>query len=314
MKLLLLDPLPRPLVDQIRSISGDVEVLVPAAGDDLGPLLPDVEIVVGGLTGEQFASAAHLRWIHSGGAGVDGALFPELIASDVLLTSAKGSVGEHLADHAMALMLALTRGIGKALRSLDWDEKWPIRNASWELTDRTLGIVGLGGTGRALAQRARAFDMRITAIDPERVELPEDVEACWGMDRFHELLSQSDVVAICAPLTAATEGMFDDEAFSRMRDHALLINVTRGSIVDEAALLNALDTGEIGGAGLDVTPREPLPKDHPLWKMENVVITPHTAGASPLREQRNVDLICENLRLFLADKPLQCVIDKVKGY
>ena len=180
MKLLLLDPLPRPLVDQIRSISGDVEVLVPAAGDDLGPSLPDVEIVVGGLTGEQFASASHLRWIHSGAAGVDGALFPELIASDVLLTSAKGSVGEHLADHAMALMLALTRGIGKSLRSLDWDEKWPIRNASWELTDRALGIVGLGGTGRALAQRARAFDMRITAIDPERVELPEGGRGMLG--------------------------------------------------------------------------------------------------------------------------------------
>jgi phosphoglycerate dehydrogenase-like enzyme len=314
MKLLLLDPLSKPLVDQIGSICADVEVLLLTDDEALGELLPHVEIVVGSLNREQFKSATRLRWIHSGGAGVDGTLYPELIDSDVLLTSAKGSVGEHLADHAMALMLALTRGIGKSLRSLDWDEKWPIRNASWELTDRTLGIIGLGGTGRALARRARAFDMRITAVDPEPVEVPADIEACWSMDRFHELLSQSDVVAICAPLTAATEGMFDRQAFSRMCNHALLINVTRGSIVDETALLNALNSGEIGGAGLDVTPREPLPKDHPLWTMEHVVITPHTAGASPLREQRNVDLICENLQLFLAGQPLRCVIDKAKGY
>ena len=134
------------------------------------------------------------------------------------------------------------------------------------------------------------------------------------MDRFDELLSQSDVVAICAPLTPETERMFDHAAFSRMQSHALLINVTRGRIVDEADLLEALENGQIGGAGLDVTPVEPLPKDHPLWQMRNVIITPHTAGASPLRIQRHVDLSCENLRRLLAGEPLACVIDKNKGY
>ena len=113
-----------------------------------------------------------------------------------------------------------------------------------------MGIVGLGGTGRELAKRASAFGMRIVAVDLEEVEVPEAVEVCWGMDQFHALLEQADVVVICAPLTAETEGLFDQEAFARMRSHALLINVTRGRIVDEQALLAALADGQIGGAGV----------------------------------------------------------------
>ena len=156
--------------------------------------------------------------------------------------------------------------------------------------------------------------MRVVAVDPEDVEVPPEVKACRGMDRFHALLEQSDVVAVCAPLTAETEGLFDRAAFARMPDHALLINVTRGRIVDEAALLEALEGNRIGGAGLDVVPQEPLPGDHPLWKMENVVITPHTAGGSPNRDGRCVALFCENLRRYLDGRPLTSVIDKRKGY
>ena len=135
-----------------------------------------------------------------------------------------------------------------------------------------------------------------------------------SMDRFYDLLDQSDVVMICAPLTAETKGMFDEQAFARMRSHALLINVTRGKIVNEMALMEALRKGKIGGAGLDVTPQKPLPENHPLWRMENVIVTPHAAGGSPNRMDRIVDLFCENLRRFLADKPLLSVIDKSKGY
>ena len=177
-----------------------------------------------------------------------------------------------------------------------------------------MGIVGLGGTGRDLADRAQGFGMRIVAVDTEDVEVPDNVEACWKRDRFYDLLEHSDVVAICAPLTAETEGMFDEQAFARMRSHALLINVTRGKIVNEQALIEALRKGVIGGAGLDVTPQEPLPEDHPLWSMENVIITPHAAGGSPNRLDRIVELFCENLRRLLAGQPLLSVIDKRKGY
>ena len=314
MKVLLLDDLESSLVEMIQSVSEEVEVVRVEGEEALLAVLPEIEVVMGVLGREAFGRAARLRWMHSAGAGVDGVLHPELVASDVLLTSAKGHVGEHLAEHAMGLLLALTRGIAHSVRACDWDEKLSIRNASWELTGRTMGIVGLGGTGRGVARRAAAFGMRVIAVDPDPVEVPPAVETCREMDFLYELLSEADVVTICAPLTPATEGLFDADAFDRMQSHALLINVTRGRIVEESALLQALEKGGIGGAGLDVTPVEPLPADHPLWKMPNVVITPHTAGASPLRNRRNTELLCENLRRFLAGEPLVCLIDKTKGY
>ena len=301
-------------VQQIRSVSPDVELMRLQSEGEILEAMPDVQVVFGELSEEMFARANTLRWVQATGAGVDARLFPELVESDVLLTSAKGTVGVHLAEHAMALLLGLTRGIATAVRNPSWAQRMPIRNATWELADRTMGIVGLGGTGRDLADRAHGFGMRILAVDPEGVEVPDHVEACWKMDRFYDLLEQSDVVAICAPLTPETEGMFDERAFARMRNHALLINVTRGKIVNERALLDALRNGVIGGAGLDVTPQEPLPGDHPLWRMENVIVTPHAAGGSPNREDRIVELFCENLRRLLDGQPLLSVIDKRKGY
>lgn len=314
MNILLTIDLEDSLIEQIRSVSGDVTVIKTENQDQVRDVIGEVDIVFGGIDPSLFEGASRIRWIQCPAAGVDGTLTPQLAASEVILTSAKGYVGVHLAEHAMALLLALTRGIGRAVRSADWGQKWPIRNDSWELLGRTMGIVGLGGTGRELAVRASAFGMHLLAVDPEPVETPDCIESCWSMDRFGDLLEQSDVVAVCAPLTPETEGMFDRDAFRRMQPHALLVNVTRGRIVDEDALLEALREGWIGGAGLDVTPVEPLPSDHPLWKMDNVVITPHTAGASPERDRRTTELFCLNLRRFLSDQPLLAVIDKEKGY
>ena len=302
------------LVQQIRSVSPEVELMRLQSEGEVLEAMPDVQVVFGEISEEMFARASTLRWVQVIGAGVDTRLFPEFSESDVLFTSAKGTVGVHLAEHAMALLLGLTRGIATAIRNPSWNQRMPIRNATWELAGLTMGIVGLGGTGRDLADRADGFGMRIIAVDPEDVEVPDNVEACGRMDRLYDLLEQSDVVAICAPLTTETEGMFDEKAFARMQNHALLINVTRGKIVDERALMEALRKGVIGGAGLDVTPQEPLPEDHPLWRMENVIVTPHAAGGSPNRMDRIVELFCENLRRILAGQPLLSVIDKSKGY
>ena len=303
------------LLDRVRAAAGDFEVIVTTDADRIEQVIPDVEVVLGGIGPGLLPKAPNLRWVQSPAAGVDGALYPEFADSDVILTSAKGFVGVHLAEHAMGLLLAVTRGIGWAVRALDWEVKWPIRNSSIELWGLTMGIVGLGGTGRELAKRARAFEMRVIAVDPEAVDLPGEVEACWRMDRFHDLLEQSDVVAVCAPLTPETNGMFDRDAFQRMRRGAILVNVTRGGIMDGPALIEALEQGWIGGAGLDVTPEEPLPQDNPLWQMKNVVITPHTAGASPNRDRRAVEQFCENLRRYIAgERPLIGEIDKSKGY
>ncbi len=313
-KILINTDLDDALIQRIQDISEEVEIITASSEGEALEVMPEVEVVLGPVTPAMLALGDQLRWVQNLGAGVDGVLFPEFVESDVVLTSAKGIVGIHLADHAMALLLSLTRGIATAVRNPSFDQRWPIRAASWELAGRTMGIVGLGGTGQALAIRAAGFGMRIIAVDPDDVEVPDCVELCWKMDRFHDLLAESDVVAVCAPLTKKTEGMFDADAFRRMQSHAMLVNVTRGLIVDEYALLQALEQGQIGGAGLDVIPQEPLPDDHPLWHMPNVVVTPHTAGGSPHRVGRTVDLFCDNLARLLDGRSMSSVINKDKGY
>lgn len=314
MKILLNTSLSDDQLTRIRAVSPAVEVLTPGDRAKALDLMPEVEAVFGGFNREMFVRGERLRWVQVESAGVDGLLFREFVESDVILTSSKGHVGIALAEQAMALLLALTRGVAYSFRHPTWGAGGPIRRMMWELTDMTMGILGMGGTGVELARRALAFGMRVTAVDPEAVTPPPGVEAIHGMDRLNDLLSESDVVAVCAPLTPQTEGLIDLNAFHRMKRTALLINVTRGRIVDGDALLQALEQKLIAGAGLDVVPWEPLPDDHPLWRMENVVLTPHVAGGSPHRVQRNVALFCENLMRLLAGQPLTSVIDKRKGY
>lgn len=299
---------------QIEAVSEQLHIIEAQNSAEALRNIGDIDIVFGGFNRTLFENAKQLKWVQVLSAGVDGLLFPEFVQSDVVLTSAKGFVGPHLADQAWALILGLLRGIGRSVRERTWDNRMSIRLATWELSERTLGIVGLGGTGIDVARRAQGFDMHVIAADPEAVAAPSFVHEVWQMDRFHELLAQSDVVAICAPLTPETHGMFNDAAFQAMQSHALLVNVTRGKIVDGPALHRALNNGSIGGAGLDVTPEEPLPADSPLWDMPNVIITPHVAGGSPIRLDRTVGLFCDNLERLLVGKPLLSVIDKAKGY
>ena len=299
---------------QIQAVSPDLKIV--ESKDEATRLaeIRDTDVVFGDFNRSLFEAARQLKWVQVLGAGVDGLLFPEFVESDIVLASAKGFVGPHLADQTWALILGLLRGLGRAVRERTWENRWSIRDETWELADRTLGIVGLGGTGIDVAKRAHGFDMRVIAVDPENIDAPSFVHEVWKMSRFHDLLAESDIVSICAPLTDETRGMFDDEAFCRMKPNALLINVTRGNIVDETSLLRALEENRIGGAGLDVTPQEPLPPDSPLWDMPNVIITPHVAGGSPIRLDRTIGLFCDNLARSLAGKPLLSVIDKRKGY
>jgi phosphoglycerate dehydrogenase-like enzyme len=177
-----------------------------------------------------------------------------------------------------------------------------------------MGVIGMGGTGVEVARRANAFGMRVIATDPEPVDRPSFVEAIWKPERFHHLLGESDAVVVTCPLTSHSRAMFDDAAFQAMRRHAILVNVSRGEIVAMDPLIDALRHGLIAGAGLDVTPQGPLPPNNPPWSMENVIITFHTAGASPYRGNRIVERFRRNLARFQAGEPLEGVIDKHKGY
>lgn len=276
----------------------------------------EVEIILGFIPETLFQAAPHLQWVHAIASGVDMFLYPAMRDSPVILTSEKGLVGGHLADTGFGLLLALTRQIATAIRlgPASWQAREAMRRKEIELEGLTMGIIGFGGTGRAMARRAVAFGMRVLALDEWPVPPSDGVNEVWGRDRLTELLAASDVVAVCCPLTAETRNLFNDAAFTTMKRGAFLVNVTRGEIIDGEALVRALQDGRCGGAALDVAPLEPLPADHPLWTLENVVMTPHTAGASQLRAPRNLERFCENLRRVRVGEPLLGVVDKQLGY
>ena len=300
---------------QILAAAGPAATLVeaPDRARQLAEIV-DADVLVGRVPVDVFAAHRRLRYYHALGAGVDSILAPELVESDVILASEKGEVGVHLAEHAFALLLGLTRGVHTALRRPDFGLREPIRREQRELFEQTMGIVGFGGTGRAVARRALGFGMRVLAVDIEDVAPEPGVEAVWKPDRLYDLLEASDVLVIALPLTKATQHLFTRDLFRRMRPHAILINVTRGAIVHGEDLLAALDEGRIWGAGLDVTDPEPLPPGHRLWTHPRVIVTPHTAGGSPRRAQRAVAVFCENLRRLRAGRPLLALVDKRKGY
>src|SRR6058998_3095830 len=274
----------------------------------------DAAVLFGRVAPDVFTLGRRLRYYHSIGAGVDAILSPDLVESDVILASEKGEVGIHLAEHAFALLLGLTRGLHTALRTPDYSLREPIRREQRELYELTMGVVGFGGTGRAVARRALGFGMRVLAVDIEDVAPEPGVEAIWKPDRLDELLGLSDAVVICLPLTKATHHLFTRDLFRKMKRTGYLINVTRGAIVYGDDLLRALDEETIAGAGLDVTDPEPLPANHRLWNHPRAIVTPHTAGGSPRRAQRVIDTFCENLRRMRAGQPLIALIDKRKGY
>ena len=273
----------------------------------------DADILFGRVLPDIYVLNRRLRYYHSIGAGVDALLCPELVESDVILASEKGGVGVHLAEHAFALLLGLTRGVHTALRDPDYRLREPIRREQREILEETMGIVGFGGTGRAVARRAIAFGMRVLAVDIEDVPPEPGVETIWRPDRLAEMLGLSDVVVIGLPLTKATHHLFTRDLFRRMRPGAILINVTRGEIVYGDDLMAALTEGLLWGAGLDVTDPEPLPAGHPLWTHPRVIVTPHTAGGSPRRAGRVIATFCENLQRLRDGWPLLALIDKRKG-
>jgi len=302
-------------VARIREAGGGADVVV-CNVDQAMAEAHNATIIFGPAPPKLFIQAPQLRWVQAIASGVDGYLYPEFLASDVVLTSEKGLVGEHLSDHAFGLLLMLTRQLATSHRlgPDSWNHRVEMRRQELELSGSTMGIFGFGGTGRAMARRAVAFGMSCVALDRDPVAASPEVEAVWPQDRFDDLLSHSDVLAVCCPLTPETRALFDGSVFERMKRSAYLVNVTRGEVMVEDDLVSALERGEIAGAALDVAPREPLPADSGLWSLPNVVMTPHTAGASQFRAGRNLNRFIGNLKRFRAGETLEGVIDKEAGY
>ena len=300
---------------RIRAVGDGAEVVVASQRDAL-PHMADAGVVFGFVSREMFLAAPKLRWVHAIASGVDAFLYDEFKESNVVLTSEKGLVGEHLADHAFGLLLMLTRQLVTAQRLGPdaWNHRPEMRRQELELTGLTMGLFGFGGTGRAMARRAAAFGMTVQALDREAVPGSPEVHTVAGPDSFDHLLATSDALAICCPLTPETRGKFNADTFARMKPGAWLVNVTRGEVMVEEDLVAALESGQLSGAALDVAPREPLPAESRLWRLPNVAMTPHTAGASQFRAGRNMDRFVRNLANFVAGAPLEGVIDKALGY
>ncbi|HJN91687.1 MAG TPA: D-2-hydroxyacid dehydrogenase [Dehalococcoidia bacterium] len=302
---------------EIQNAAGeDATVTVAASREDVLATAPEIDVILGAIDPELFAAAPNLQWVHAIASGVDFMLFPEFKNSDIVLSGEKGLVGPHLADHAMALLLAHTRRVAEALRDgpKSWSRRVEYRQEEIELEGLTMGIVGFGGTGREIAKRALGFGMQVRAVDREAVPTTPEVPIVHTLGSLDTLLAASDVVAVCMPLTDETRHMFNDDLFGKMKKGAIIVNVTRGEIVDGDALVRALESGHLGGACLDVHHQEPLPPEDPMWDFPNVVMTPHTAGASQKRAGRNIDRFVGNVRRFRRGQPLIGLVDKELGF
>jgi phosphoglycerate dehydrogenase-like enzyme len=279
--------------------------------------IEDATVYMGWITREQFLAADKIEWIQSPSSGVDKFLaVPELKSGNVLLTSAVGTHAHVLADHAMGMILSFTRGL-KKLASKQKSKEWypQIRAKSRELRGLTISVVGFGNSGQQVAHRAAAFGMRILAVDVADKIRPDYVERIGGPKDLDDTIAQSDVVVVTSPYTEKNRGLIGEMQFSVMKEDALLIGISRGGVIDENALLKALQAHRIEGAALDVFDDEPLPADHPLWDQENLIITPHSAGGTQYEVEGINGIFKENLTKFLADDlPLRNQVDKERGW
>ncbi len=280
----------------------------------------DAEIVIAwSIRPEQIAAAKKLRWLHCPAAAVHQLIFPELVNSKVVLTNAREVHGPVVAEHVIALIFALAKKIPGSVRLQEkhiwgqqilWDELPRVR----EVAGATVGLVGLGSIGRAVAKSAKALGMRVIAVREHPEKGSEGADAVFAPAQIDEIFRQSDYVVLAAPVTASTTAIASAERLALMKPDACLINVGRGPLVDEPAIIAALREKKMGGAALDVFPKEPLAADSPLWDVPNLLITPHTAALTDKLWERHYALFSENLRRYLNGEPLLAVVDKQKGY
>ena len=309
MKFLIYPAVDENELQEIQSVSSEVEVLNLKEEDRVLEVVGEVDAIYGRITPAMLAQAQKLRWIQTPMAGLEHYMFPALAQSNVTLSNMQGIYSDNIADHVMGYILMFARGFHIYLRR-QLERKWAKSVPIIHLADQTLGVIGLGGIGTAVAKRGAAAEMRVIATNVAEVEKPDFVDALWGADRLGDLLAESDFVVSCVPHTPETVKLIRTDQLKQMKKTAYLINISRGVVVDLAALTTALQEGEIAGAGLDVFETEPLPADHPLWGMENVIITPHTAGDGPYAANRRIEVVKENLRRFVAGKPLRSVVEK----
>ena len=333
MKLVIHPGVDETRLQKIRDVASSMIVVNARDGDEALREIVDADAFFGKLTPPLLACATKLRWVQSPTASLEHYLFPELVAHPCLLSNMRGLFSDVIADHVMGYVLCFARNLHVYLRQQQQGLWSPVGDTSYvtdfvsapgtvtpmdrahqHLSDLTLGVVGVGQIGAEVLRRASAFGMKLRGVDPVCRSVPGTLEFVWPLDRLGDLLAQCDYVVIAAPHTPETEKLFRRPLMQQMKRTGILINIGRGAIVDLSDLVAALQAGEIAGAALDVCEVEPLPSDHPLWRMNNVIITPHVAAASPHVASRHLETFLENIRRFQRGEPPMTLVDKVKWY
>jgi phosphoglycerate dehydrogenase-like enzyme len=279
-------------------------------------LAPEAIIILswslaGKLLEDVFARCPNVRWVHSRSAGLDGVLFPALIDSTVTLSNGRGVFSQSLGEFAMAAMLYFAKDLRRMIRNQEAG-RWEPFDIT-ELAGQTVGILGYGDIGRAVAVRARAMGMRVLAVS--RRGSPDPLaEIVFTPDRRAEMLAQSDYVVAAAPLTDETRGLIGEREIAALRSSAVVINLGRGPVIEEQALVRALEAGRIKGAALDVFDTEPLPAGHPFYRLENVLLSPHCADHTPDWTAQAMRFFLDQFRRFDLGEPLRNVVEKRQGY
>lgn len=332
-RLLIFPPIDDDRLTKLRAAAPDLEITNAADREDALRQISEADGFFGKITPKLLDRAARLRWVQSPTASLEHYLFPALIEHPCLLSNMRGLFYDVIADHVLGFVLCFARNLPRYLRNQiehHWEpvggeatrpgfESGPghvseIDLRHLHLADCTLGVVGVGSIGAEICRRATAFSMRTIGVDPLVRTVPGVIDEVWTMDRLPELLQESDFVAIAAPHTPETVGLFGAAEFARMKPTAFLINIGRGVIVRLDDLVEALRRQEIAGAALDVFETEPLPAEHPLWAMENVIITPHVAAASPRVAERHFATLEENIRRFASGQQPLNVVDKTRWF
>ncbi len=302
-------------IEKIRAAGKNIELKMVASRAELRHHAADAEVILGVVDKETMAVAKNLKWVQTWAAGVE-VLPKELMEHASTLTNMQRVFAPVIAETAIGLLLSLTRGLTQTSIPAFKERQWKAADVPLiDLYRKTIGIVGMGGIGTETARRLHyGFEMRVLATDAKPLPKPDFVAELHDPDWLLEMVPQVDVLMSAAPHTKVTNKMFNDAVFSKMKSTAYFLNVSRGGLVDNDALVRALKEKRIAGAGLDVVTPEPLPTESALWDCPNLIITPHNSGVAPMRQVRLVALVAENVRRYSNGLPLLGVVDKVRGY
>jgi len=303
-------------LEKIRAVDSSIEAVLVSSDDqkEIDRQLADADVLAGTLWAiPPITNVRNLKWIHSFSAGVERVLTPEVKASDVIVGNCSGIHTVPIAEHILGFMLIFTRRFYQTFQNQQ-KKIWEKQESITELRDKVVLIVGLGHIGMEAASLANCLGAHVIAVDTSEKEKPEFVTSLYSSEQLDEVLPKADFVVLCLPYTQGTYHLFGMAKFRAMKDTAVLINIGRGGVVYEQELIEALKQKTIGGAALDVTETEPLPKESPLWDMENVIITPHHSGWSEKYMDRAIDVFCANLKAYLRGERLPNLVDKTRGY